>query len=583
MTVTVQNAETGMLLNDFSMCIRRTGIYIKAATSLRQWFNKFTMRCAIILVFTLSAAVTSNDVTPTTCIKRRSELRGNDDGHYCVCNETYCDQAPDAVKPLDPTKYVLITSCKNGLRFHVWNGSFENSDLYPDQEIFPAILAIFKGFRSQCNETYSYPSEPAVITVNQTDVHQEIFGFGGAVTDAAGINILNLTDAASENLLRSYFGPHGIGYSFIRTPMAGTDFSTRRYTYAMVENDTSLDNFTLQVEDYVYKIPVIKRAIKLKGSEIKLLTTPWTASSWMKSNNNWTNGGWLLPRYRQVWADYFVKYFEAYRQANLEFWGLTPQNEPLSHVYVPQLFNGMASTAEEERDWVIEYLSPALKKNNFGHIKIFSGDETRLAFPAWAKTIYEDERAGEIFSGMAIHFYFDTMIGPQVLDEIQLFPGNSLIYTEASNGVAQAQRVILGSWERGEIYAKNIIENLSHRVSAWIDWNIALDTSGGPNWAGNYIDSPIIVNSTANEFYKQPMYYVLGHFSKYVPPNSVRIGTTLENTVGIENVAFLTPDGSVVLVILNLNEEAKDIFIKDPNKGITKINIPGKSINTMKY
>lgn len=97
----------------------------------------------------------------------------------------------------------------------------------------------------------------------------------------------------------------------------------------------------------------------------------------------------------------------------------------------------MASTAEEERDWVIEYLSPALKKNNFGHIKIFSGDETRLAFPAWAKTIYEDERAGEIFSGMAIHFYFDTMIGPQVLDEIQLFPGNSLIYTEASNGVAQ--------------------------------------------------------------------------------------------------------------------------------------------------
>jgi len=85
------------------------------------------------------------------------------------------------------------------------------------------------------------------------------------------------------------------------------------------------------------------------------------------------------------------------------------------------------------------------------------------------------------------------------------------------------KRVILGSWKRGEIYATNIIniliifiENLSHWVSSWIDWNIALNTNGGPNWNGNYVDSPIIVNSTADEFYKQPMFYVIGHFSKSV-------------------------------------------------------------------
>jgi len=77
-----------------------------------------------------------------------------------------------------------------------------------------------------------------------------------------------------------------------------------------------------------------------------------------------------------------------------------------------------------------------------------------------------------------------------------------------------AEVVILGSWKRGEIYARNIIETMSHQVSAWIDWNIALNTFGGPNWARNYVDSPIILNSTANEFYKQPMFYVLGHFSK---------------------------------------------------------------------
>lgn len=77
------------------------------------------------------------------------------------------------------------------------------------------------------------------------------------------------------------------------------------------------------------------------------------------------------------------------------------------------------------------------------------------------------------------------------------------------------KKVILGSWGRGEFYAQNILENLSHWTSSWIDWNIALDTNGGPTYIDNNVDSPIIVNVTANEFYKQPMFYVIGHFSKF--------------------------------------------------------------------
>ncbi|KAH0944899.1 hypothetical protein HN011_001420, partial [Eciton burchellii] len=559
-------------------------------TSLGRWFSKFAMSRAIVLLLAISAAsVNLTSTTTDDCIKRRSKSRGDHDGHYCVCNATYCDKVPDAIRPLDSTGYTLITSCKSGLRFRVSNGNFENVNFSAattqDAEALPALSDTLGDFMpNSSSEEYPARSAPAVITVDQTSMHQAILGFGGAVTDAVGINILNLTHEASESLLRNYFGPHGIGYSFIRTPMAGSDFSTRTYTYTMTENDTLLHHFTLQMEDHVYKIPIIKRAIELKGSEIKLLTAPWSASSWMKSNNKWSNGGWLRWTYWQTWADYFVKYLEAYRQANLEFWGLTPQNEPLSHIYVPEMFNGMAWTAEQERNWVVEYLSPTLKKSNFGHIKIFSADENRIAFPNWIKTTFANEKARDIFSGVAIHFYFDAYIGPSVLDEMkQLFPEKSLIYTEACTGTLEAEVVILGSWKRGEIYARNIIETMSHQVSAWIDWNIALNTFGGPNWARNYVDSPIIVNSTANEFYKQPMFYVLGHFSKYVPPDSVRIGTTLKNAAGIENIAFSTPDGGVALVILNLNEEAKEILIKDRKKGTAKINIHAKSINTMKY
>lgn len=95
----------------------------------------------------------------------------------------------------------------------------------------------------------------------------------------------------------------------------------------------------------------------------------------------------------------------------------------------------MAWTAEEERDWIIEYLEPALKKSNFGHIKLFILDDNRLSLPAWPKTVYQDKKARDIISGTALHFYFDTKISPTVLDQVkQLFPEKSLIVTEACNG-----------------------------------------------------------------------------------------------------------------------------------------------------
>ncbi|XP_036139198.1 lysosomal acid glucosylceramidase isoform X2 [Monomorium pharaonis] len=509
----------------------------------------------IIFVIAVAAIITSTN----GCIKRRSKENGDNDGYYCICNATYCDEIPDAIRPLNPATYILITSSKSGLLFHVSNGVYKNVE-----EIDAPL---------------------GKITINRTDVYQEIFGFGGAVTDSAAINIYNLTYKTSEQLLRSYFGPHSINYSFIRTPMGGTDFSTRPYTYAMKENDTSLHHFDIQVEDYVYKIPIIKRAQELKG-EIKLITAAWSASLWMKDNTSWTYDSKLRPEYRQLWADYFVKYFDAYRRNGLEFWGTTAQNEPENYKYAPleMNLNAMKWTPIEERNWIIEYLKPTLNRNNFGHIKIFTLDDNRMSLPDWPKTVFQDARARDIISGIAMHFYFDTYISPSVLDEVkQLFPEKSLIYTEACAGAIKSKYPILGSWKRGEDYAKNIIESMSHWVSTWIDWNIALNTNGGPTWNYNNVDASIIVNSTSNEFYKQPMFYVLGHFSKYVPPNSMRIGTISENTEGIENIAFSTPDGGIVLVTLNLNEENKEIIINDPKKGTTRINVLGKSINTMKY
>ena len=108
---------------------------------------------------------------------------------------------------------------------------------------------------------------------------------------------------------------------------------------------------------------------------------------------------------------------------------------------------------------------------------------------------------------------------------------------------------MLGDWDRGEKYIHNIIEDLNHWVVGWTDWNLALDLQGGPNWAKNYVDAPIIVDPSQGIFYKQPMYYALGHISRFLVSGSVRIGFTKDNK--LEAVAFKRPDNYIAVILLN--------------------------------
>jgi len=86
-------------------------------------------------------------------------------------------------------------------------------------------------------------------------------------------------------------------------------------------------------------------------------------------------------------------------------------------------------------------------------------------------------------------------------------------------------------------------------VQGWVEWNLALDMKGGPTWVSNFIDSPIIVDKTKDEFYKQPMFYAIGHFSKFISRGSIRIKLT--QTSVVKSVGFKRPDGAVVIVLYN--------------------------------
>ena len=287
---------------------------------------------------------------------------------------------------------------------------------------------------------------------------------------------------------------------------------------------------------------------------MKLFASPWSAPAWMKSNNHLNGQGYLLPEYYQAWANYFVKFLKEYEARDIKFWGLTAQNEPWDGNVPNFTFNAMGWNSSTQREWIVNNLGPSLENEGYSDIKLMILDDQRPLAPKWARDVFADERAMKYVSGVGVHWYMDDVIPvPFALDQVhEEFPDKFILYTEACNGDKpwDTEKVMLGDWDRGEKYILNIIEDLNHWVVGWTDWNLALDLEGGPNWAGNFVDAPIIVDPDQGLFYKQPMYYALGHISRFLIPGSVRIKLQKSYDL-IEAVAFKRPDDMIAIVILN--------------------------------
>ncbi|XP_063233884.1 lysosomal acid glucosylceramidase-like [Bacillus rossius redtenbacheri] len=494
------------------------------------------------------------------CVARRF-------GHgsaVCVCNATYCDTAGGGLGRLPPGAARRFASTKDGGR------------LVASVSRFYATPHVARVRRK--------PVAGAAFKVNQRQRYQQIIGFGGAATDAATINTYSLSARTSEQLIRAYFGEEGIGYTLIRVPVGSSDFSAHYYGYTDdYPEDTSLRHFNLSREDFEYKIPFISRAKQVSPSPLKLISTPWSAPDWMKVINPKTNVNWLRKDLYKVYANLYLKFLEGYAAKGLRFWGLTPQNEP-SEGLATGKFNKMGWTTDDMVSFLVRDLCPLLKEKGHGGVKVMINDDQRRDVAEWLKT-YSDKELYECAAGMAVHWYKDQETPAAILSKAHhLYPEKFLLYTEACfEHEKKDPAVTLGKWEKGALYMADIIEVINNWVTGWMNWNLALDADGGPNWADNTVDSPIIVNATADEFYKQPMFYAIAHFSKFVPPGSVRVGLELQWGGGIEGVAFLTPANVTVLVLQNRQDTSSLTSISDPVRGTMYLKLEANSMNTVLY
>ncbi|CAG2118651.1 unnamed protein product, partial [Medioppia subpectinata] len=248
----------------------------------------------------------------------------------CVCNATYCDDIPAPPKPV-AGRATVYESNKSGQRFR------ESTLTFTAHKVDKA--------------------NSVDITVDPSVTYQTLYGFGAAFTDVSGQMFRSVNESLANALIDSCFGANGMEYSMARVPIAGTDYSSRPYSYDDVDGDLQLKHFALQKEDLELKIPYIKRAQSVSPNGFRLFGSPWAPPAWMKDNHKFNESGALRGpiggQYYDTFANYFVKFLDAYKSAGIEFWGLTVENEPIQGMMNKKHpFNCLNISPSAEADFV---------------------------------------------------------------------------------------------------------------------------------------------------------------------------------------------------------------------------------------
>ena len=429
---------------------------------------------------------------------------------------------------------------------------------------------------------------------------QSITGIGGSFTEASA-HLLNLLSQENrDKILEAYFGESGARYSLTRTHINSCDFSLSNYSYAPIEGDVELEHFSI-AEDMDDIIPMIKDAMAISKDGFKIISSPWTAPPWMKDNQDW-RGGKLLPEYYDTWALFFSKYLDAYREAGINIWCITVENEPLGN---DSNWESMHYTPEEMTAFVKNHLGPKLKAD--GHdIKILGFDQNRdEELKKWVDVMFADEESSAYFDGTAVHWYASTYdYLPEALQYAHhKAPDKHLIQTEGcvdaevprwqDDAWYWAKEATDWGWDWAPEdqkhlhpkyvpvfrYARDIIGCLNNHVDGWVDWNMVLDRQGGPNWAKNWCVAPVIVDPEQDEVYFTPLYYTLAHFSRFIRPGAVRIG--FENSDdSLMVTAVQNPDGSIAVVVFNPEAEPKGVRLQLADQTLD-FSIAAKAVQTV--
>lgn len=409
-------------------------------------------------------------------------------------------------------------------------------------------------------------SQQPVIEIDARQTYQSMEGFGYTLTGGSAMLIHRMEAKARAALLRELFGTagNGIGVSFLRISIGASDLDDRVFSYNDLpdgQTDPDLKRFSL-APDRTHLIPVLKEILAINPA-IKIMASPWSPPTWMKTNQS-SKGGSLKPEYYAVYARYLVKYIQQMRAEGIRIDALTIQNEPLNPDNNPSL----KMLSDEQATFIKKHLGPAFKAAKINtRIWLYDHNADRPDYPL---SILNDADAKQYVDGSAFHLYGGPI---EALSKVHdAHPDKHIYFTEQWMGAPGDLRGDMG-W-----HVKNLIIGASRNWSRTVlEWNLAADPNQQPHTIGGCDKCLGALTIDGNAVTRNPAYYVVAVASKFVRPGSVRIASNL--LPNLPNVAFRTPTGQSVLIVFNDSKDTQSFTIRYQGKGATT-SLPPGSVGT---
>ena len=402
------------------------------------------------------------------------------------------------------------------------------------------IFTNAKHILEETNSVSDINANDVVIEVNSSKRYQNHLGFGGALTDAACISFNYLPDENKERYLKAYFSEDGLNYNLLRYPLGSCDFSDHSYHY--LNND---DINSLSIECDKDRIAMYKQIQKYK-KDINVFAAPWSPPSFMKDSGDVCHGGKLKPEYNDLYSQLLLKSVKLLRQNGLNIVELNTQNEPLAK----QVWESCIFSGKEEANFVRNYLMKNSALYGLNGLSYGIWDHNRDVLEERIQETFSSDLKPENVSFVCFHWYSGADF--EQLDYVyKQYPNLHLVMTEGCVELLldKNKQNSIGDFGHAEKYIHQMINDFNHYCEGYIDWNLSLDSKGGPNHVGNFCEAPIMIDEQGNMKFMYS-YHAIAHFAKFIKPGAIRIESSSNNS-DIEIVSYENPDSSLVSVIYN--------------------------------
>lgn len=460
------------------------------------------------------------------------------------------------------------------------NESVETIDIYTttadrSKELDYEIMSFYEG---------DLKSTDQVLKLDTSVRYQQMDGFGAAITGATAYNLMRMTPENRSAFLYETFSPDKMGFGYVRIAIGCSDFSISEYTCC---DRKGIKNFALTAEETKYIIPILKEILRIYPS-LKIMGTPWTCPRWMKVSdlkrkryyNKW-EGGQLNPAYYNDYAEYFVKWIQAFEAEGVPIYSVTPQNEPLNESNSVSLY----MTWQEQLAFVKKALGPQIRAAGlntkiyaYDHNYDYDGIADQQDYPMH---LYADPEASSFLAGAAYHGYSGDKSELNRVHEA--YPKKELVFTGAS----------VGEWNDGRNLEFRLLEDMreiglgtvNNRSVAVIVSNLMLNTAHGPsrpNGCQNCYGSVDLDSTDYKTMKRNSLYFVIAHLASVAKPGAIRIGGEGNLSSGITYSAFQNTDGSYGLTVLNESQTRQTFYVTEGER-VIRCNLPARSVVSYRW